>query len=234
MDGDFEMAVINILNEIFGRRGKVLVKVLIVRSLVMCGATGGQYRKGHIQQQQPKQPRKLIYFHVGRLTHSLTGWQWGEDRIREPLQFLPDQGNEPIMVVPAVLGIAGQFASKHFLLVEQPENNHRDDEGKDWQGDIRAECQRGGKLGHDDTRIHRMTNETVRTDGGNGLAGFDLNDACGKTVGLQDRDKPKIAAQNNSQSQQGEPPRHRPDVCAGPPGPIIPAGKYKSIKIKQS
>ena len=41
MDGDMKMRVVNILNGIFGCDGKVLIKILIVGSLHVGGATSG-------------------------------------------------------------------------------------------------------------------------------------------------------------------------------------------------
>ena len=48
MDDDLKMCVINILDGIFGRGGKVLIKILIVGSLILCGATSGKNHQGHI------------------------------------------------------------------------------------------------------------------------------------------------------------------------------------------
>jgi len=54
---------------------------------------------------------------------------------------LPDKGDEPIAGAPAVFGIAGQLPAEDFFLVEQAENDGRDDEDTDRHGGIRTECQ---------------------------------------------------------------------------------------------
>ena len=46
MDGDFEMIVINVLNEIFWRGGQVLIVILVVGVLIVGGASGGQGQDG--------------------------------------------------------------------------------------------------------------------------------------------------------------------------------------------
>jgi len=49
MDGNLKTCVINIPDGIFGRGGKVLIKILIIGSLIVGGAPGGQNHKGHIK-----------------------------------------------------------------------------------------------------------------------------------------------------------------------------------------
>ena len=58
------------------------------------------------------------------------------------LESTPDKRDEPVTGAPAVFGIAGQIAAEDFFLVQQSENDYRDEENEDRQCDERAERQR--------------------------------------------------------------------------------------------
>jgi len=60
-----------------------LIEILVVGFFIVGGATGGQHRKRHIQEQQPERPGELSYFHPGKLADFPAGWLWGKTRTRK-------------------------------------------------------------------------------------------------------------------------------------------------------
>ncbi len=66
-----------------------------------------------------------------------------------------------------------------------------------------------------------MAHEPIRAGVGNGLAGFGLNDAGGKAIGVHHGNEKKIASRIGEQRQHRKPPRHGNKIMSRPAQAVV-------------